>query len=192
MKGRIVAFIIAALPLVLWAGVASAAAAAEGEGTWSTLMLFWRVVNTIALLAILVYFMKKPLVTFFSERKEQIAKDLEEAKEQRQRAEHLLAEYQQKIAGMEKELEKLRADLARAAEADSQRLIVTAEKMAAAMVESAKLTAEQEVRKAKQALKDESALLAVELAESLIRETINDDDRKRLVEEYFVKVGGMK
>ena len=192
MKGRIVAFIIAALPLVLWAGVASAAAAAEGEGTWSTWMLFWRVVNTIALLAILVYFMKKPLVTFFSERKEQIAKDLEEAKEQRQRAEHLLAEYQQKIAGMEKELEKLRADLARAAEADSQRLIVTAEKMAAAMVESAKLTAEQEVRKAKQALKDESALLAVELAESLIRETINDDDRKRLVEEYFVKVGGMK
>jgi F-type H+-transporting ATPase subunit b len=191
MNARIMAFIVAALPVLLWAGPACAAAAGE-ESTWSTWMLFWRVVNTIALLAILVYFMKKPLVTFFSERKEQIRKDLEEAKEQRERAEHLIAEYQQKIAGMEKELEKLRADLAKAAEADSAKLVANAERMAAAMVESAKLTAEQEVRKAKQALKDESALLAVQLAESLVRETINEDDRKRLVEEYFVKVGGMK
>jgi F-type H+-transporting ATPase subunit b len=191
MKGRITAFTVAALSLVFWAGFACAAAA-EGESTWSTWMLFWRVVNTIALLAVLVYFLKKPLVTFFAERKEQIRKDLAEAKEQRERAEHLIAEYQPKIAGMEKELEKLRADLAKAAEGDSERLVVNAERMAAAMVESAKLTAEQEVRKAKQALKDESAMLAVELAESLIRESINDDDRKRLVEEYFVKVGGTK
>jgi F-type H+-transporting ATPase subunit b len=60
------------------------------------------------------------------------------------------------------------------------------------MVESAKVAADQEVRKAKMILKNEAVGLAVELAESLIREKINEDDRKRIVEEYLVKVGGMK
>lgn len=48
------------------------------------------------------------------------------------------------------------------------------------------------MRKAKAELKNEAATLAVELAETLIREQINEDDRQRLVEEYLVKVGGTK
>ncbi len=43
------------------------------------------------------------------------------------------------------------------------------------MVESAKLAAEQEVRKAKSILKNEAVGLAVGMAESLIREKINED-----------------
>ena len=64
--------------------------------------------------------------------------------------------------------------------------------MAESMVEAAKVTAEQEVRKAKAALKAEAVELAVELAEALVREKINEGDHKRLVEEYLDKVGGMK
>jgi F-type H+-transporting ATPase subunit b len=191
MKARLSLSVLALPFIVLFAS--TALAASEGHSSpWTTSMLLWRVVNTIALLALLIYFIKKPLVSFFTERKAKIERDLAEAVELRQKAEELIKEYQTKLAGMEQELEKMRGELQKAAEGESLKVISNAEKMATAIVESAKIAAEQEVRKAKITLKDEAVTMAVEMAESLIREKISDDDRKRIVEDYLVKVGGMK
>jgi len=192
MKARLSLSAFLVLPLVLLFASTAVAAAEGGSSPWTTSMLLWRVVNTVALLALLAYFLKKPLVNFFKERKAKIEKDLADAVEQRQRAEELIREYQSKLAGMEQELQKMRGELQKAAEGESLKVISNAEKMASAIIESAKIAAEQEVRKAKIALKDEAVTLAVEMAESLIREKISDDDRKKIVEDYLVKVGGMK
>jgi len=64
--------------------------------------------------------------------------------------------------------------------------------MSLAVVESAKMTAEQEVRKARETLKNEAVELAVQMAETMIREKISEKDRKRIVEDYLVRVGGIK
>jgi F-type H+-transporting ATPase subunit b len=191
MKWRKIALMLLILPVILVVSGTAYGAGAE-ESPWSFSKLFWRVINTVALIAILVYFMKKPLASFFTERTSQISKDLEEARDQRARAEALLQEYKQRLAGMEQELEKMRVELQKSSEAETQRVIANAERLSAAMVETAKLTAEQEVRKAKAALKAEAVDLAMEMAEALIREKITEDDRKRITEEYLVKVGGMK
>ena len=194
MKRVKIASLVVAFLLVLGASLVFAAEAGhEGGGSpWNSWMLLWRVINTVALIALLVYFLKKPLVTFFAERKEQISKDLDDAREQRERAERLLKDYEAKIAGMEQELAKMRAELAKASEAESKKLLESADVMSAKMVEAAKLAAEQEVRKAKATLRNEAVDLAVELAEALIREKITDQDRRRIVEDYLDKVGGMK
>ncbi len=193
MKAYKKALVLFLLLLVLSVGTAFASAeGAEGGGSWSPWMLLWRVINTAALIAVLVYFLKKPMANFFSERRAQIQKDLEDAKEQRDRAERTIAEYEKKIGEMGRELDKMRDELRKAADVESEKVVANADRMAATMVESAKLAADQEVRKAKMILKNEAVGLAVELAESLIREKINEDDRKRIVEEYLVKVGGMK
>ncbi len=167
-------------------------ASSESESPWSAWMLFWRVVNTVALIGLLIYFVRKPLGSFFSERKTQIKNDLAEAQEQCEKAEALLSEYKQKLAGMEKEVEKLSAELRKSADAESAKIEANADKLAASMVEAARLAAEQEVRKARVTLKSEAVGLAVQMAESLIREKINDTDRKRIIEDYLEKVGGMK
>ncbi len=172
--------------------VAQASAGGGEESVWNSWLLTWKVINTIALIALLVYFVKKPLVAFFSERKEQIVKDLAEALEQREAALRLLADYKEKIAGMEQELERMRVELKKSAEGDSEKIMANAERMSSAMVESARVTAEQEVRKAREALKNEAVDLAVQMAETMIREKISENDRKRIVEDYLVKVGGMK
>ncbi len=193
MKAYMKALVPILLLLLLFAGTAFASAeGAEGGGAWSPWMLLWRVINTAALIGLLVYFLKKPMVNFFSERHAQIQKDLEDAKDQRDRAERTIAEYEKKIGEMGRELDKMRDELRKAAGVESEKVVSYADRMAASMVESAKVAAEQEVRKAKMILKNEAVGLAVELAESLIREKINEDDRKRIVEEYLVKVGGMK
>jgi F-type H+-transporting ATPase subunit b len=192
MKATKVGLILFYLFIAISPGIALASAAGGEESPWNAWMLFWRVVNTVALIALLVYFLRKPMAKFFAERKAQISKDLEEAKEQREKAEALLAEYEKKLAGMEKELEKLRAELQKSAAAESAKIMANAEKMSVSMVEAAKLAAEQEVRKARATLKNEAVAMAVQMAESLIREKINDADRKKIVEDYLVKVGGIK
>lgn len=172
--------------------IANASSGGGEESSWTPWLLTWRVINTVALIALLIYFVKKPLVTFFAERKDQIRRDLAEAVEQREAALRLLAEYKEKIAGMEKELDRMRVELRKAAESDSEKVMVNAERMSGAIVESAKMTAEQEVRKARESLRNEAVELAVQMAETMIREKITEKDRKRIVEDYLVKVGGMK
>lgn len=190
--------ILSAVMLVLFVLLAATAFAAggghgeEAPSKFTPWVLLWRVINTICLIGILLYFLTQPLKNFFAERKEQIQKDLAEAQAKRERAEEELREYQRKLADMEQELEKMRVEFQKVAATESEKVVANAERMAAAMVETAKLAAEQEVRKAKASLKAEAVELAVELAEALVREKINEDDHKRLVEDYLDKVGGMK
>jgi F-type H+-transporting ATPase subunit b len=193
MKVFRTAVILMALLSVICVSVAVASGGEHAEDSpWTTSKLIWRVINAIALVVLLAYFLKKPLVSFFSERTEQISKDLDFAREQREKAEKLIKEYELKIAGMAQELEKMRAELAGIAEAERQKVVRNADQMATKMVESAKVTAEQEVRKARIALKNEAVDLAVQLAEAMIREKITEDDRRMIVEDYLAKVGGMK
>lgn len=192
MKFRKTALIVLFLSVILASAVTVFASGGGEESPWTVSTLIGRVINTIVLIGVLWYVLKKPLSTFFSERKEQIRKDLEEAKIQREKAERTIEEYREKLAGMEQELEKMRAELQKSGETESAKVAANAERMANSMVEAAKLAAEQEVRKAKIALKNEAVELAVQMAESLITEKIDEDDRKRIVEDYLVKVGGMK
>jgi F-type H+-transporting ATPase subunit b len=188
---RIVSLFVLVLGLI---GATTVLASGGGheEGPWTVARLIWRVINTLALVALLVYFLKKPLVTFFTERRDQIKKDLDDAREQREKAERLIKDYELKIAGMEQELQGMRAELAKVADAESRKVVANAERMSASMVEAAKTAAEQEVRKARITLKNEAVEMAVQLAETMIRETIKDEDRMRIVDDYLAKVGGMK
>lgn len=184
--------IVTALVACLTGTALAAAAGSEAESQWTTGMLVWRVINTVVLLGVLVYFMRKPLVKFFSERKTQIEIDLEEARAERDRAELAVKEYERKIGEMERELDKVRAELRKAAEIESEKVVGNAERMAKAVMDAARLAADQEVRKARAALQSEAGKLAVEMAEALIREKIGDEDQKRIFRDYLAKVEGMK
>jgi len=188
---RLIPVLVAAASTIIAPDV-YASGGGEGASPWDAWMLLWRVINTLALIILLAYVLKKPLKNFFSERRARIARELEEAREQRNRAEQIIEEYKAKLAGMEAELEKMRAELRKSAETEKEKVLANAERMANAMVESARVAAEQELRNAKVTLKNEAVELAVQLAEALIRERINEDDRKRIVEDYLVRVGGMK
>jgi F-type H+-transporting ATPase subunit b len=193
MKMRVMAVLLTLMVGLIFVGAAYGAEAhGEEATTWTTKLILFRVVNTLILFAILVYFLKSPLVTYFSERREKIRRELDEVKEQRNLAEKKLKEYEEKIAGMEQELEKMKENLRQAAKADGEKVMASAEQMAEKIKETAKLTAEQELRKAKTMLQNEAVEMAIEVAESLITDKITDQDRKAIVEDYLGKVGGMK
>ncbi len=194
MMARKLAWILPILLCCLLVGSVLAAGGEHGEkaSPWDAWMLFWRVVNTAALIVLLGYLLKRPLSKFFSERTTGVQRELEEAKAEREKAEKLIKEYQQKIAGMAKELEKMREELRKAGETESEKLLANAERMSKGIVETARIAAEQEVRKARTQLQNESVDLAVKMAEAIIQQTINTNDHKRIVEDYLAKVEGMK
>lgn len=181
--------------LVFSVGIAFAAEGHGEESVWNyglTGKMTWRIVNSIVLIVALWYLLKNPIAGFFKERKAQIAKDLEDAKLQREKAEATLKEYEAKMAGMEQEIDRLKEELKKSADVEGEKIIANANRMAETMIESAKLAAEQEVRKAKAEIQAEGVDLAVEMAEALISEKIGDSDQKKIVDEYLSKVGGMQ
>ncbi|MFC1834540.1 hypothetical protein ACFL2Q_07380 [Thermodesulfobacteriota bacterium] len=198
MKWRNLAWVVLALLFVVMAGVAIASGGGQGEepSPWSsfgpTSPLTWRIINSIVLIGLLIYLLKKPILTYFTDRKAQIEKDLAEALAEKEKAVQTIKEYESKIAGMEQELGKMRGELEKAAATESEKVVANADRMAAKMVEAAKIAAEQEVRKARETLKTEAVELAVNMAETLITEKIGVDDQKNIVEDYLAKVGGMK
>jgi Kef-type K+ transport system membrane component KefB len=61
------------LGMIGFLGLSTVVHASSGggeESIWNSWLLTWKVINTIVLIALLVYFVKKPLVTFFSDRKD--------------------------------------------------------------------------------------------------------------------------
>jgi F-type H+-transporting ATPase subunit b len=181
--------------LLLAAGVAAASGGGHGEGgggTWTGTLLAWRVVNTVALIALLVYFVKKPLVDFFKGRTAQIEAELAEAREQRTKAEQTIKEYEAKIAGMAQEIERMKAELAKAAAAEKEKVLANADRMAQGIVEAAKIAAQQEVRKVKMSLRHEAVDLAVAAAEAIIKGKIGPNDHKQMVDDYLARIEALK
>ncbi len=62
--------------------------------------------------------------------------------------------------------------------------------MQAKIVEQTKNNIDYEIKRAKEAIKEEAVLIAMELAEKKIREKMTKDEQVRLLEESLAKIEG--
>ena len=171
---------------------ASVVAAEEGHAETITFLGDWlpRLVNFAIIAAVLVYFSRKPIRDFFKSRSVEIAKAMQESKENRERAVAALAEMERKIKDLEAETSRLIADAQTRGEKDRQSLIEEGKKIVADIQAQVKQGVDIEVQKAKTALSVEASLLSLELAEGSIKDKISGQDHERIVKEYIAKVGG--
>jgi F-type H+-transporting ATPase subunit b len=165
----------------------AAPAFAESEGGHGG-GVFWQVANTLLLVAVLIYFARKPVLGFLAGRRETISKNLESAASVLAESERRLAEWNQKAANLDQEANTIRDAIRRAAEAERDRILADARVSADRMRQSASALAERELNQAREKLRREAADLAVELAAKILREQVNDGDRARLVEEFIGRV----
>jgi F0F1-type ATP synthase membrane subunit b/b' len=146
---------------------------------------FW---GSIVNFGLLVYLIrrgaKKPLGAFLQERKDGIERGIAEAAEMKRKAEAVAAEYAERMKTLDQELEKLRTDIARAAQDDKARIVAEAHES------EKRLRAETESLVARQAeqletqIRREVVAAAISAAERAVRETTNADDQKRLAEAF--------
>lgn len=177
-------------------GFAAICIASEGGGgahhvdTGAQLKDFaWRVLDFAVLVLILWWALKKANVKgALADRRAGIEKALSEAVTAREAAERKLAEYADKLAQANKEIDEIHAAMKREGEIERERIIAEAKVAAAKIREQAAQAASQEIVKARTELREEAGRLAVQLAEQTLKEKIEKTDQDRLVGEYLAKV----
>jgi len=148
----------------------------------------YRVMNFTVLAVALFFILKKPLSQALNARIKGIKDQLETLEDQKKEAEIQLAGYNEKLAQLEGEAEKLIQEYARQGEEAKTRIIQEAESSAAKLEEQAKRHIEHEFDQAKKQLQAEILQVALVKAEEIITAKISSEDQDRLVDDYLEKV----
>ena len=130
----------------------------------------------------------RPLADFVRTRHTTIRKDLDEAQALHKEAEARLAEYQQKIAGLDREIDTLLAQVKQEAEGEKARIIAEAERQAVALKAEAEAQIQVELRRMQAALKSEAVNAAIAAAEQLLATRTTSEDQVRLSERFVAEV----
>lgn len=190
---RLRKFIAVLFFLALLLGVFSISAAlgaSGGEGgskSWSSTDTF-RVMNFAVLVIVLVYLLRKPLSQALSSRINVIKDQLEDLEARKDEAEKKLAEYNEKLARLEKEAEKIVAEYINQGNEARERILKEAESSAEKLKAQARRNIEHEFKQAKQKLQEEVLETSLQKAEEILKNKISDDDQDRIVDEYLKKV----
>jgi F-type H+-transporting ATPase subunit b len=159
----------------------------EGHGfNWT--FVGEQTVNLIILLAVLAYYLKDPIRNFMVERRGIIGNEIEEARKTIEEARKKYQEYSEKISKMEDEIKSLQETLRKEGEVEREEIVRQAQAASQKIGEEARETIKLETAKARREIQAEAASLAVELAESIIKQNIKDSDEKRFMEDFIKKV----
>jgi F-type H+-transporting ATPase subunit b len=161
---------------------------ASGGGGGISGELIWQVIAFVLLVFLLVKMLKKPMAAFLTKRRQEIRSSLDQASQKEAEAMKLLGDCDKKIESLSQEIKVLHETIRQEGEEERKRIIARAQEEAERVRKQAQIIAEYEVKKARMALKKEMVDLSVELAEKLLKETIQPQDQERLVREYIGKM----
>jgi F-type H+-transporting ATPase subunit b len=198
MKGSVFfrrnAFVLIQITLVLLVCFAGAALAASGGGENGAEAKGWaatdtyRVINFAILFIALFFILKKPVSHALNGRIEGIKTELEGLEAKKKEAEKKLSEYNEQIASLDREAEKIIAEYIKQGKAARERILEESKKAAEKLEEQARRNIENEFKSAKLKLQKDILEKALTKAEELLKDKITSEDQNRLVDEYLDKV----
>ena len=165
-----------------------AIAAEEAGHSFSFKDLFWPIVNFAILVVILVKFLAKPVREYFKKRTEMIEKSMEEAGAAKALAQKTLDEVKERLKNIDHDISEIVNAAKKEGKNEKEALITEGEQLKNKILEQAKANIEFELQKAKETIKSEAALLALELAEKKIKENLGTKEQKVLIDEYIKKL----
>jgi len=161
---------------------------ASGGGGKISGELFWQVVSFVLLVILLTYVLKKPVRVFLIKRREDIKNSLEQSAKKEEESRKNSENWDKKLNSLSQEIAGLHKKISQEGEVECQRIIEKAIEEGDRIRKQAQVIAEQEVKKARFALRKEMVDLSVELAERLLKECTRPQDQERLVREYIGKM----
>lgn len=179
-------FTVAVLAVAVAAGASEEAAGHAVGIPWTDLLK--QVVNFAILVGALVYFLKKPISSFLSDRSDQLRKSIEDAARAREEAAAKLSDIEKRMAGLPEAIAALNRKMEAEGQEEARRIREAAEAEIERVRTQARFAAEQEVKKARQELRREAAGLAIAAAEEIVTKSITAEDRERLARENIEKI----
>lgn len=170
---------------------------AEREGVEPSLL--WRppgmpvpvgamVLNTLVLFGLVVRFGGPAIRAGLTARKQRVQSGIEAAAAMKSEAEDQLAHYEAKLARIDQEIERVRAEMRDQAEAERKRILAEATVRREQMERDARVLLAQELKAAKEALFHEVVAGAMQSAEATLRSQLSAADQQRLAEEFLAGV----
>jgi len=148
----------------------------------------FRVMNFVVLAVALVFVLRKPLSQALGSRIKGIKEQLEDLEARKGEAEKKLAEYNEKLAQLEKEADKIVEDYIKQGKEARARILKEAESAAEKLKAQARRNIDHEFEQAKMKLQQEIFEKSLIKAEEIIKSKFSGEDQSRIVDDYLKKV----
>ena len=149
-------------------------------------------INLILLIAIMYYFLQKPVRKIIDERTAEIEGQIKSAEENQRVAEELRAELEKQLSESKQQARAILDDAAKKAEAVQNEIIKEAQREAQAIIANAKEAAQREREKAWTELKAEVGDLSLLLASRVIGETLESKKHQHLIDQTLSQLESLK
>jgi len=126
---------------------------------------------------------------FLRSRRDEILVSIQGAAESKKQAEAVVRGYQAKLAGIQREVDAIQAELRADGEREKSKLIAEAESLAAKIKDDAVFLADQEVKTARQKIRYDMAVQAESTARELLGRHLSSGDQDRLAEDFIQSIG---
>jgi F-type H+-transporting ATPase subunit b len=148
-------------------------------------LMIWTVITFVLLLLILKKVAWKPILTALDKRESDIREALAQAEKAKDDAKQILEQNQANLAKAEEESKKI-IDQSRAyAETLKEQLIKESKEQAKKIVDDASLEIQRKKDTAFEELKGQIAEIAVSAAEKIIRESLDSQKSKQVIDKYL-------
>ncbi len=158
---------------------------ALGFDPWTFLL---QAINIAIILAALFFLLWKPIVKTLANREEKIEGSLKEAAAAREKAEEVLASYQQQLDHAHQEAQAILEQATRLAETTRQEMIARAKQEADRILEQARLEIEKEKRAAMANIRSQAADLILMATTKILARNLSAGDQEHLIKEALSEV----
>ncbi|HWH77109.1 MAG TPA: ATP synthase F0 subunit B [Candidatus Binatus sp.] len=145
--------------------------------------------NFLIYLFIIVKFALPPVRDFLKSRREEVVSTIALASAKKQAAEAIVNDYKAKLAGLDREIQSLQAALRDEGEREKAKLLSDAQTTAVKIKEDAQFLADQEVKIARQQVRQDLADQAEAAARELVQRNLSVADQGRLADEFLQNIG---
>jgi F-type H+-transporting ATPase subunit b len=162
--------------------------ASEGGGSLIDVnpgLVIWTVITFAILLFVLKKLAWKPILTALNEREDAIKESLEKAEKAKDEAQKILQENQASLLKADEESKKIIEQSRQYAEKLKDQMLRESKEQAQKIVEDASAQIEQKKEAAFSELKTKVAEIAISAAEKILKENLDKDSHKKLVDRYI-------
>jgi F-type H+-transporting ATPase subunit b len=169
------------------------ASAAEADHHAPSISQIWfPLANFLIFAFIIVRYALPPVRNFLRSRHDQVVATLEEAAAKKRQAEAIVQDYKNRLARIEPEVESIQASLRAEGEREKAKLLSDTQLLAAKIKEDARFLADQEIKVARQKIREEIATQAESTARELVQRQLSPRDQDRLVEDFVRAIGQVR
>jgi len=151
-------------------------------------LAFWTTLTFLLLLFLLRKFAWKPILTALKQRELAIKESLEQAEKAKEEAKKILSQNEANLAKAEEESKKIIEQSRLYAENLKQQILSESKSQAKKLLDDASLEIERKKIAALDELKIQIAQIAVDAASKILRENLDSEKNKNLVQNYIKEI----